>query len=142
VSAAATRLLYSRALRLRCPACGSGPVFLTWFRMCPSCPACGLHFDREPEGGYWVGSYTINLMATEAILAGVFVAGAFLTWPTPPWEGLAYGDMAVAMMFPAFFFPFSKTLFIAVDLTFRPNEPKDYEEPREVTPHSSRGRRS
>ena len=46
------------------------------------------------------------------------------------------------LVFPALFFPFSKTLFIAVDLTFRPNEPEDYEEPREVTPHSSRGRRT
>lgn len=130
--------LYTRALHLRCPACGGGPVFVSWFRMCPNCPACGLHFDREPQGGYWVGSYTLNLMMTEAMLALVFVGGALLTWPSPPWESLAYGDVLVAIAFPAIFFPFSKTLFIAVDLTFRPGEPEDYEEPREASPKSAR----
>ncbi len=61
---------FLRALRLRCPACGGGPVFVSWVRMCPSCPSCGIRFDREPEGGYWVGSNTINLFATEATFAG------------------------------------------------------------------------
>ena len=86
--------------------------------MCPNCPACGQHFDREPQGGYWVGSYTINLMVTEATLALVFVTTLFLTWPTPPWDLLLY--------------PFTKTLFIAIDLTFRPDEPEDFQEPREA----------
>jgi hypothetical protein len=35
------------------------------------------------------------------------------------------------VLFPIFFFPWSKTLFIAVDLTFRPDEPGDFEQPRE-----------
>lgn len=132
---------YSRALRLRCPACGGGPVFVSWFRICPSCPACGLHFDREPEGGYWVGSYTINLMLTEGALVLAFLAGLWLTWPNPPWEGLVYGDLIVATLVPVLVFPFSKTLFIAIDLTFRPREPEDYETPREVAPNPTRGRR-
>lgn len=125
------RTLYARALRRRCPACGGGPVFVTWFRMCPSCPSCGLAFDREPEGGYWVGSYTINLFATEGAFFVVFVGALFLTWPTPPWDLLIYGDLALMLLFPVFFFPFSKTLFIAIDLTFRPREPGDFNHPRE-----------
>jgi uncharacterized protein (DUF983 family) len=133
-----TLRFYTRALRLHCPSCGGGPVFVSWFRMCPSCPDCGLRFDREPEGGYWVGSYTINLMATEAVLAGLFLAGMLLTWPNPPWEALVYGDAGVALFCPVFFFPFTKTLFIAIDLTFRPQEPDDYVGPRELTPDSSR----
>lgn len=133
--------LYLRALRLRCPACGGGPVFVSWFRMCPSCPACGLHFDREPEGGYWVGSYTINLMLTEASLVAVFLCGLWITWPNPPWQGLVYGDLAVAALVPVVLFPYSKTLFIAVDLTFRPREPEDYATPREITPDASRRQR-
>jgi uncharacterized protein (DUF983 family) len=120
-----------RALRLRCPACGGGPVFVSWFRMCPSCPACGLAFDREPEGGYWVGSYSINLFATEAVFFVAFIGALFLTWPTPPWDLLIYGDVALMLLFPLFFFPFSKTLFIAVDLVFRPHEPGDFDAPAE-----------
>ena len=131
------RDLYLRALRLRCPACGGGPVFVTRFRMCPNCPDCGLHFDREPEGGYWVGSYTINLMATEAVFAAVLVGTLVLTWPTPPWDALAWGDAVLMLTFPVVFFPWSKTLFIAIDLTFRPDEPHDYEAPSEPAPRSS-----
>lgn len=88
-------------------------------------------FDREPEGGYWVGSYTINLFATEGAFFVVFIGVLFLTWPSPPWDLLIYGDMGLMLLFPVFFFPFSKTLFIAIDLTFRPREPGDFDSPRE-----------
>lgn len=128
------RTLYARALRLRCPACGGGPVFVSWLKMCPSCPSCGMRYDREPEGGYWVGSYTINLFATEAVFVIVFVGGMFLTWPSPPWDLLAYGDVGLMLIFPILFFPFSKTLFIAIDLTFRPREPGDFDQPAEPAP--------
>ncbi len=97
-----------------------------------------MRFDREPEGGYWVGSYTINLFATEAVFVVVFVGGMFLTWPSPPWELLAYGDLGLMLVFPIFFFPFSKTLFVAVDLTFRPREPGDFDQPKEVAAVKSR----
>ncbi len=104
--------------------------------MCPACPACGLHFDREPEGGYWVGSYTINLFATEALLAAIFVIGLVLTWPEPAWGRIVAADIAAAIAFPSLFFPFSKTLFLAVDLTFRPTEPGDFEAPEELVPRA------
>lgn len=131
---------FGRALRLRCPACGGGPVFASWVRILPSCPSCGLRFDREPEGGYWVGSNTINLFATEGVFAALFVGVLFATWPTPPWTLLTWGGLLLMLVFPVFFYPFSKTLFIAVDLVFRPAEPGDYETPREPAPNSLRKR--
>jgi uncharacterized protein (DUF983 family) len=128
------RDLFLRAVRLRCPACGGGPVFVSWLRMCPNCPSCGLRFDREPEGGYWVGSNTINLFATEGIFAVFFVAAAAITWPNPPWDLLLWAGVALMLLFPVFFFPWSKTLFIAVDLIFRPEEPGDFLPPKEPSP--------
>jgi uncharacterized protein (DUF983 family) len=128
------RYFFFRALRLRCPACGGGPVFVTWHRMCPSCPNCGLRFDREPEGGYWVGSNTINLFTSEAVFAVYFVSFIWLTWPTPPWDAVLWAGMALMVLFPIFFFPWSKTLFVAVDLVFRPPAPEDFEQPREPSP--------
>lgn len=122
---------YLRALRLRCPACGGGPVFVSWLRMCPSCPSCGMQYDREPQGGYWVGSYTINLFVTEAVFWAGFVAAMWWTWPNPPWDLLLWIGLFLMVAFPVFFFPWSKTLFVAVDLTFRPAEPRDYEQPLE-----------
>lgn len=122
---------FLRALRLRCPACGGGPVFVSWVTMCPSCPSCGIRYDREPEGGYWVGSNTINLFATEGTFAVSFVATLVATWPAPPWDLMLWGGMALMLLLPVLYYPFSKTLFIAVDLTFRPDEPRDYERPTE-----------
>lgn len=135
------RRIYLRALRLKCPACGGGPMFVSWFRMCPSCPSCGLRFDREPEGGYWVGSYSINLFATEAVFAAAFVGALIATWPTPPWDLIIRADVVLMLGFPIAFFPWSKALFIAIDLTFRPAEPSDFEQPREPAPKPT-GRRS
>jgi len=133
--------LFLRAVRLRCPACGGGPVFVSWLRMCPSCPSCGINFDREPQGGYWVGATTINLFATEAVFALAFVGALVATWPAPPWDFIVWSDVALMVVFPVIFFPFSKTLFIAVDLTFRPREPSDFEQPREPAARPT-GRRS
>lgn len=122
---------FLRALRLHCPACGGGPVFVTWLKMCPACPSCGINFDREPEGGYWVGSNAINLFATEVTFAVFFVGTIVETWPATPWDLLTWGGMALMLLLPVCFYPFSKTLFIAVDLTFRPDEPHDFERPQE-----------
>jgi len=132
---------FARALRLRCPSCGGGPVFVSWFRMCPSCPSCGLNFDREPEGGYWVGSYSVNLFATEAVFFVALVLSLALTWPTPPWDLIVWGDLALMLTFPLFFFPWSKTLFIAIDLIFRPREPGDFVQPVEPAPRPTGRRR-
>jgi hypothetical protein len=109
--------------------------------MCPSCPSCGIHFDREPQGGYWIGSNVINLFATEGTFAAIFVGVLLLTWPSPPWDGMLWGGMLLMLLLPVLYFPFSKTLFIAVDLIFRPDEPQDYEQPREplVRPTGGRG---
>jgi uncharacterized protein (DUF983 family) len=128
------RDLVWHALRRSCPSCGGGPVFVSWFRMCPSCPACGLRFDREPEGGYWVGAYSINLFASECLFALALTGGLWMTWPEPPWEILIYGGVALSVLFPLAFYPWSKTLFVAVDLVFRPSEPGDYEHPPEPAP--------
>jgi hypothetical protein len=73
-------------------------------------------------------------MVTEGVFFAAFVGALVLTWPTPPWDRLIWGDMALMVLFPMFFFPWSKTLFIAIDLTFRPDEPGDFVQPREAAP--------
>lgn len=52
----------------------------------------------------------LNIIAAELL---------FLTWPTPPWTLLQYGGLVLMILAPFLFFPFSKTLFLAVDLLFR-----------------------
>jgi len=111
--------LFSRALRLRCPNCGQGRLFTSWLRMRERCPVCGLRLERGEEG-YQVGSYMFNIVAAELVFAALFLGAVVLTWPTPPWKVLEYGGIALMVVAPFVFFPFSKTLFLAFDLLFRP----------------------
>jgi uncharacterized protein (DUF983 family) len=111
-------------------------VLLSWFTFAPSCPSCGLHLDRD-EPGYWIGSYTVNLFLTEAVLAVVLVAGLLLTWPAVPWTGLTIVCAALAILTPIGVFPHTRLWYLAIDLAFRPVEDSDL-----VTPHEPRGQGS
>jgi hypothetical protein len=61
------------------------------------------------------------------IFAAIFLAIIIFTWPTPPWGQLLYGGVALMLIMPALLYPFSKTIFLAFDLTFRPPTPEDFE---------------
>jgi uncharacterized protein (DUF983 family) len=112
-------VLFSRALRRRCPNCGSSGLFDAWFRIRPVCPACGIPTERGEEG-YVVGAYMFNIVGAELFwlaLAGGVIWG---TWPDPPWNLLLYGGGVLMIALPFLFYPFSKTIFLAFDLVFRP----------------------
>jgi uncharacterized protein (DUF983 family) len=111
--------LFGRAIRLRCPNCGGGGIFQSWFRLRARCPTCRLPLERG-EQGYQVGSYMFNIIAAELLFGGILVGVLWLTWPDPPWGLLQYGGAALMVVAPFMFFPFSKTLFLAFDLVFRP----------------------
>lgn len=108
-----------RALRRRCPNCGGGELWTSWLRMRPECPRCGLHLERS-EQGYVVGAYMFNLIAAELMFGAIFVGVLLATWPHPPWTVLQVGGGLLMLAMPLLFYPFSKTLFLAFDLLFRP----------------------
>ena len=60
-----------RAVRLRCPYCGQGPMFARWLRMFPKCSRCGLSFFRE--SGYYVGAMIINYAVTAALITSAYL---------------------------------------------------------------------
>ncbi|HEY7026190.1 MAG TPA: DUF983 domain-containing protein [Gemmatimonadales bacterium] len=111
--------LFWRAIRLRCPNCGTRPLFESWFRIRPRCPQCGLATERREEG-YQVGAYMFNIVASELIFAAIFLGVLWYTWPDPPWLSLEIVGVTVMILAPFLFYPFSKTLFLAFDLAFRP----------------------
>jgi hypothetical protein len=84
-----------------------------------ACPGCALLLDRG-ERDYFIGAYTLNFIAAEITI--VLVAGAVLlaTWPAVPWRAVQWGLVALMILFPAFTYPFSKTVWLALDLSFRP----------------------
>jgi len=71
-----------------------------------------------------------NMVAAELIFAAIFLGILVWTWPSPPWNALLYGGLAVMVIAPVAFYPFSKTLFLAFDLIFRRPVPEDFEDRR------------
>jgi uncharacterized protein (DUF983 family) len=119
-----------RAMRLRCPHCGGGPIFVTWSRLVPNCPVCGLGLERG-EQGYWLGAYFFNLMAVETVFSIWVPAFLWYTWPEPPWGVFQITTAVLMVIVPVVFFPYSKTLFLAFDLMVRPPTDEDFAVPHE-----------
>jgi uncharacterized protein (DUF983 family) len=133
--------LFSRALRRRCPHCGGEPIFVSWSHLVPNCPVCGLGLERG-EQGYWLGAYFFNLTAMETVFTIWFVGFLWWTWPTPPWGLFQATTLALMLVVPIAFFPYSKTLFLAFDLWVRPATEEDFVVPHEEARNVRRSRRS
>lgn len=120
-----TARMLGRALRLRCPNCGVGRMFRRWVHMLPHCSNCAFRFDRG-ESDYFIGAYTINLIVAELMIVIAFVIAMVVTWPDVPWNLIKWGLIGFMIPFPLFTYPFSKALWVAVDLIFRPADPSDF----------------
>ncbi|MEN8376208.1 MAG: DUF983 domain-containing protein [Gemmatimonadota bacterium] len=107
-----------RGLLLRCPRCGAGDLFASWVKPREACENCGLKLDRG-EGDYFLGAYMVNLLVAEIVPALTLVIGIVVTWPEVPWRLLGGIVVGLAVALPFLFFPFSRTLWLALDSTFR-----------------------
>ncbi|MFL5758651.1 MAG: DUF983 domain-containing protein [Thermomicrobiales bacterium] len=110
------RTLIWRAMTRRCPYCGARGIFSNWFSLRESCPNCGAVFVREE--GYFLGAYALNLIVAEFIGLGVVIIILFQI-DLSLWEQefLAVG---AAIVLPVLFFPFARTLWMALDLVVDP----------------------
>lgn len=129
----AARIVF-RALRRRCPNCGSGRLFSRWIVMRKSCPACHLRLNRGEED-YFIGGYIVNFVAAELLIVAGALVGIVLTWPDVPWNTLKYALFALVAPTPLFFYPWAKTLWLGIDLIFRPVTLADLEGHGELTMH-------
>jgi len=109
--------LIGRALALRCPKCGVGPIFDSRFLMRVFCPACGVVFWKDE--GEWLGpgviDYSVATLAglaawavlvlarasvivqlAIASLAALIIAAALSRWSRSFWTLLLYisGDLS------------------------------------------------
>ena len=108
-----------RAITRRCPYCGSPGVYDGYFALRDRCPRCGVRFEREE--GYFLGAYALNLIVAEFVGLGLAIVLIFKTdlWHLPLiWQEVI--AVALAIAFPVILFPFSRTVWIAMDLMFHP----------------------
>jgi uncharacterized protein (DUF983 family) len=117
--------LTGRALLLRCPRCGGRGIWESWFKMKHACPTCGQVLERGESRDFWIGAYLINLVVAET--AAVLIAAiVWLTlWPRVSFNFLWGASMVLAVVTPIVFYPFSRDLWLAWDLHFRPHEEGD-----------------
>lgn len=116
-----------RALQLRCPACGSRGVVRGWLRLAVQCPSCGLRPDRgEPD--HFLGGYVVNLGVAEFLAAALWATLLVATWPDPSWAVMQWLAAALVVVMPVALYPFTRLVFLAVDLNFQPARPGDFGE--------------
>ncbi len=121
-------LRFARALVRRCPNCGGGPVIARWIYTVPACPRCRLRLDRgEPD--YFLGAIVFNMAFAEGLFAAALLVVLVCTWPNPPWDALYYGGIVGLIVAPILFYPYSKLVWLAFDLLFRPLRPEEFEPP-------------
>jgi uncharacterized protein (DUF983 family) len=89
------------------------------------CPSCGLALERGESSDFWIGAYVFNLVGGELIAFGIPIIWLIKSSPNPPWGRIQVLAIVLAVVMPLLLFPFSRTLWLAWDLSFRPFEPGD-----------------
>jgi len=109
----------SRGLRFRCPKCGDGRVFSSFFKMRDGCSVCGLSF--YPESGYYAGAMYLDYVLSAGIFLAIFVPTLFmpdlthLSYMTKNLLWIAFGTVVcLGMARPSY------SLWLAVDYWIAP----------------------
>ena len=114
-------LYFSRASRLRCPHCGTKPMFVPllrtrslrdWFTPLDGCPRCGYAYERE------IGYFLMSIWAVGYGFGALFGIGVYLYLETHymlPIAKLLGATMASATRFVLLFARHAKAYYLAFD---------------------------
>lgn len=112
-----------RALRLRCTRCGGRRILRDWFHLQERCPTCGWEFERDAD--FFYSAYYLNLSIV--ILALFAVCMVFLVvksaWPSASYIPALVVALTVAVAVPVAAYPFSKTLWLAIEMALGEDDP-------------------
>jgi uncharacterized protein (DUF983 family) len=115
--------MLGRAIRLRCAWCGARRgIIRDWFHRYDSCQNCGLSVQRGQEG-FELGAASINAIVT---LGFLIVAGAIATvvmYPDVAWVPLIVVLAIVAIGLPILLYPFTFTIWFAIELLMEKPSP-------------------
>jgi uncharacterized protein (DUF983 family) len=109
-------VLWWRALKLRCPACGRSPIFRGWFAMHESCLGCGRRFNRDP--GYLLGSIYFNYGITALLVVTMYFTMFFRDWLSDRQRLIVLSLFAI--VFPIWFFRYARAFWMAFDERWDP----------------------
>ena len=120
--ASTTRML-TRGLTRHCPRCGAGHLYHGWFTLADRCPRCDHTFAREE--GFFLGAFVINFGATTVGLAAIMAVLIAVLAANGSHEAIvavAIAAGAETVVVPLVFYPFSKTLWSAIDMAMHRGE--------------------
>ena len=107
------------ALRLACPACGRGRIFVSAWRMARRCPTCGLLFERED--GYFVGAMYVGMVTTSGLAIGIYAVGRLLL-DLP--DGILFAILlGVMIALPPLLWRHTRAIWLAIDDAIDPRPP-------------------
>lgn len=105
-----------RSLIRHCPYCGGGNIFKGWFSLKERCPHCNVLY--EPEDGYLLGSYVVNIGITAVLSIAIVIWLLFQSGLSVLQIQLIGAGIAIG--FPIFFYPYSVLFWITLDLLIHP----------------------
>lgn len=91
--------------------------------MADNCPTCGLRFERIE--GHWIGSLGVNSVLSGFTIIVVLVVAFILTFENPSIPFLLALTVVTGLFAPYFYFPYTRTFWLAFDLLMRPLTPDD-----------------
>ncbi len=99
-------------LRQRCPRCLRGRVFRGTVEMNPTCPVCGLPFEREE--GYFLGAMYVSY-ALSIVFLGLLTWLGTLLLPTWDMGNVVLVAVVAYLPFVAMVFRYSRVIWIHFD---------------------------
>ena len=100
-------------------------MFRRWLSMRDRCPTCGMRFERDE--GFFLGAWVINYGAVGAVIFAVLIAviAVEATGNGGALIPLVVAGAVAAALTPVITYPWSRTLWVAIELIMRPLEPRE-----------------
>lgn len=107
-----------RALRRRCPVCGSAEISRHPAHVHQQCPTCEL--DLERQVGSFIGGVGLNTVVAFGALLLIIVFGFISTKGEASVTKILLPALAVSVLLPLFFYARSRLLWVALELIWWP----------------------
>jgi uncharacterized protein (DUF983 family) len=98
--------------RRRCPNCEQGRLFSGLFQMRPTCPVCGVRFERA--SGESLGGMMVNLVVAELLTIGGFFGSYLLLGSPADMTPLIIFWLAFDVLFVLGFYQPARGMWVAV----------------------------